>query len=96
LSFQVFNNAWPPLLHVFSKTDDIMAATIDTYWTNMVYFLNPNGNATESRSGTLRNEELWNGYDADTKMDMILAVPSQMEKDYFGAACNMWDGQLPC
>jgi hypothetical protein len=50
---------------------------VDTYWSNFVFFNNPNGNSTTARRGTLNSEEFWAPYDPIERMDMFLAVPTQ-------------------
>jgi len=83
-----------PLLHPFSDNDNAMANTVDTYWSNMVWTGTPNGNALASRTGALRDEEYWMQYDDENMADMVLAVPTQLERDYFESKCEFWDMAL--
>jgi len=84
-----------PIIHPFSANDNAMANTVDTYWSNMVWSGNPNGNATtSSRTGALRGEEYWPQYDNVNMADMVLAVPTQVERDYFESQCEFWDRAL--
>lgn len=55
----VFDNQWPPIIHMFSANDYAMANTIDTYWANMVHYQSPNGDSTQSGTGKLNDQEYW-------------------------------------
>jgi carboxylesterase type B len=87
----VWDNQWPPVVHAFSENDQKMADTVDTYFSNMVWFGNPNGQTPADLDG----QEYWEQYDNNNMADMILALPTQMEHDYFEQACEFWDDYEP-
>jgi len=90
-----------------------MADIVDTYWSNMVWFGNPNGqNATTAAAASSRAVspdaadaadvgdapaavEFWATYDAKVQQNIILAVPTQMQQDYFSQQCDFWDRSGP-
>lgn len=92
----VFANQWPPIMHMFSLNDYTMANTVDTYWNNMVWYHNPNGNESVtdsvSRRTQLKDEEFWAEYSPEqNRQNMVLAVPTRVEQDYFESQCEFWD-----
>jgi len=99
----VWNNAWPPFIHMFSDNDAKMADTVDTYWTNLIHYHNPNGpematsgdhrthSSSKPNSPFLRGQLYWPRWDASSMNDMILALPTSVEDDYYGKQCDFWD-----
>ncbi len=70
---------------------------------NMVWYHNPNGNSSKSASRTVtagddlgsQEEEFWAQYDEKEKQNIILAVPTQVQQDYFASQCDFWDQYEP-
>ena len=62
----------------------------------MVWFHNPNGNESSSvKAGSSgvkdSGVEYWPAFEAVQKIDMVMAVPSRVEQDYFEGRCEFWD-----
>lgn len=78
----VFANEFPPVLHKFSPDDAYVADQIwGKYWSNMVYYQNPNGPSGNS----------WPAYDLDQKLNALFNIPVSVESDYIGHLCDVWD-----
>jgi para-nitrobenzyl esterase len=81
----VFDNAWPPIIHSFSAKDQQMANDFGSYWANMVFQHNPNGD------GSIPVTEYWPQYNSTAMTNVILAQPLSMEADLFEGQCQFWD-----
>jgi para-nitrobenzyl esterase len=84
----VFDNEWPPIVHIFSERDKFMADAFGTYWTNFAYFQNPNGNATTKFA-------VWPQWDGAQKQNVAMDVPPRIESDLSGKVCDWWDVAYP-
>jgi para-nitrobenzyl esterase len=87
----VWDNQWPPIVHQFSQNDTTMSNTVDTYWSNFVFTLDPNSGEKTSRTGKLNDEEYWAPFDPVQQQDLVLAVPTRVEQLYTDSNCDMWD-----
>jgi para-nitrobenzyl esterase len=80
----VFDNEWPPIIHIFTERDKIMADAFGSYWSRFVYNLDPNVGNTTSKFVP------WPVYDT-TKTNVVMDVPPRVENDLYGAQCTYWD-----
>jgi carboxylesterase type B len=80
----VFDNAWPPLVHHFSARDQAMADTFGFYWGNLVTYLDPNGEQSDSDQLT------WPAYDSNLQ-SISLDVPASIMTALLQDKCSMWD-----
>jgi len=80
----VWDNEWPPIIHIFSERDKFMADAFGTYWTNFAYSLDPNGNSTTKFVN-------WPQWDASQKQNVAMDVPPRVETDLAGKVCDWWD-----
>lgn len=75
---------WPPILHIFSKNDQLMANSFNEYWSNLVHFHNPNGNTINPPA------VFWPAYNSTTLQNIILDVPVHVEDDLVKDKCEFW------
>eukprot|EP01127_Copromyxa_protea_P002917 TRINITY_DN12836_c0_g1_i1.p1 TRINITY_DN12836_c0_g1~~TRINITY_DN12836_c0_g1_i1.p1 ORF type:complete len:551 (-),score=77.87 TRINITY_DN12836_c0_g1_i1:96-1748(-) len=79
----VFNNPWPPLIHIFDADDKAMAATLGGYWTNFANTLVPH-------TGPAPNLLSWPTYSTKTSI-MEMTVPPVVQNTYLDDICQYWD-----
>lgn len=85
----VWDNAWPPILHIFSFNDQAMADTFGYYWTNFAKYNNPNG--PNNSSSFL----YWPAFTAENDLNMILELPTAIQSGLFSGKCAFWDYAQP-
>jgi len=83
----VFDNAWPPIVHIFTPRDMAVADAFGQYWTNFAYFGDPNGNGTSKLVK-------WPAYD-NTKQNVLMDVAPKVADDSFVNVCQFWDSLGP-
>jgi carboxylesterase type B len=64
--FFVWANEFPPILHQYSKRDRQMVDVFGTYWNNVAWFGNPNGN---NSTGSYPQ---WPKFDGATRRNIVL------------------------
>ena len=82
----VFDNAWPPILHSFSKRDQQMANVIGLYWSSMVKFHNPNAQPLLK----------WPTFNESFQYSLILNTTLNVRAQYNEHHCTMWDSIFEC
>jgi len=85
----VFDNPWPPVVHVFDEKDDEMAATLGSFWTNLAY------SGTSPNEGPAKNLQHWPRFAASTGVLMNMRIPTQVDEHYLESQCNFWDTVVP-
>lgn len=88
----VWDNQWPPLVHIFSANDQTIADTFGTYWGNLVHFQTPNGN---SSTGPAAPAIYWPAYNTTTRTNLIIQVQPTIEVDLLEEQCQFWDQVVP-
>ena len=76
----VFGNAWPPVIHRFSRTDDKMVETMQSCWTNF------------AKNGNPGND--WPAYEIETDQHMFLDYPPVAGSGLEEASCDYHDKML--
>jgi para-nitrobenzyl esterase len=79
----VWDNAWPPLIHIFSSDDQNMADIITDYWSSLAYSGDPS--AATAPLG-------WPRYNASSDTTLALHVPPTLLVGMDKAICDFWDG----
>ena len=79
----VFDNAWPPLVHSFSKRDQRMADAFGAYWANLVVHGDVNEGETVERH--------WPAWTSDEQRSVRLDVPVQADSRLHADTCDFWD-----
>jgi len=85
----VFDNPWPPIVHVFDEADKTMAATLGGYWTNLAY------SGSSPNQGPTSNLQLWPPYNPAKEAIMNMRVPTQVDNTYLDNMCRFWDSFNP-
>jgi len=80
----VFDNYWPHDLLRWNETDQKMADTFGTYWSNLIWDSTVNGHEPVPLT--------WPNWDPVNKQNIRLDVPASLETNFCLDTCNMWDG----
>lgn len=90
----VFDNEWPPLIHIFSEKDQQMADSFGTFWTNFAKFHDPNGDSTLPRAA---GDVFWPKYNSTVELNAVMDVPVSVEEAFEDEQCEFWDmvSELP-
>lgn len=89
----VWDNPWPPIIHIWNAKDHKMADVFGTYWSNLAKHMSPNGNSSQVTSAwTGAAQPQWPSWDGNSNMLMELDVPPYPAIEKFGSVCtNFWD-----